>query len=214
MKHHFTSLWGCGIILALLLAAPPPVRATTILFSDFGPRDTFNTTTGYPIGQVGSTNFAVADQFTPLASGDLASITLALGHLTGGTTLNVSVDTDNGGKPGATLASLTANVSDPFGTNVVTLDTTSGPLLQAGTPYWLVVSSSSGGFAFNFNNIGDIGPHGTSINGGAFSVANTTLGAFSVSGNVAAVPEPSTLVLGLGFGVGLLGYGWRRKRAG
>lgn len=218
MKHRLASFGGCVFALTLLLAAPPSARAGIItLFSDFGPNGSFNTAVGDIFGDEGATNFAVADQFKPGVSGNLTSLTLALGRVSGSaTTVNVRLDADNAGKPGATLISFTANVSAPFGTNTVTLDTTTGPLLQAGTPYWLVLSATGAEFGFNLNNINAVGLHGLSLNGGAFAVQNTVLDAFSVSGNATpdtAVPEPASLAL---FAIGSLGAGgycgWRRRQ--
>jgi hypothetical protein len=63
-------------ILASALLAAAAGAAVTV-FDTFGPGDTYNPAQGYQIG-LGANMTELAAQFTPAASGDLATVTLGL----------------------------------------------------------------------------------------------------------------------------------------
>ncbi len=191
------------LVLALLFAAPQAARAGFV-YENFGAGNSYDTTTGYTIGNFGpGANYVYAAAFTtsagPLA---LSSISVALGEADGSTggLVNISLASDIGGSPGAVLETLQAAVPGDYfsGGSVVTVNSASNPILQANTQYWVEVSavSSSQYFGWFFNNQGARGPVGTSLDGGAtYSVGPDTDGAFSVEANAAPVPEPSSIVL-------------------
>jgi hypothetical protein len=203
--------------LALLLAglgcllAAGPARAG-ILFSNLGPGDTYDTSVGYTIGL----GFTQGDAFTPSATANLSDIGMALNFAFGDShDVTVQLRADAGGQPGAVIETYSATTTGQFGSQnpLVFVDSTSHPLLLAGTQYWVIASSDSGSDnPWNLNSTGDSGPHALSTDGGTtFSVVTKTRGAFLVEGT--AVPEPASLTL-LGLGaIALAGYRLRRQKA-
>jgi hypothetical protein len=210
MTNRSRILTGLGV-WALLFAASPVCRAD-IVFSNFDPGFSYQAASGNLVGNDShGGNFAQGDTFTPTGNYDLTSIEIALGCLTcSGNTINVSLDANNGGVPGAALASFA--VSDltfpTFGTPnaPITLTWTGAVvLLTGGTQYWVTASDPAGAdvLGWNLNDTGDVSSEALSRNGGASWVAPSfvTPGAYEVDGTravSAAVPEPGSVALLLG----------------
>jgi MYXO-CTERM domain-containing protein len=201
--------------LAVLALAAGQVRAD-VAFSDFGPGDTFNSGVGWTVAGSGSSIGTLqtdAMQFTSVASGNLTTVELAVGFVGGSNSFTVTLLTDSAGAPGMALESLALmNVPDnnPSSYTPATVTSVSHPAFIAGTKYWLEISPSDptsdteGSWSFN-----SIGATGLFTQSGQAPGTNT-LSTFAV--NVAAVPEPSGLVLGLMGLAGVLGFGAGRRR--
>jgi hypothetical protein len=207
--------------LTLLASVAAPARAD-IIFNDFGPGGTYNTSTGYtisgPTSNVG-TAFTQGNAFTITPTSDflLQQVQLAVGLVSGPNEVVVTLRADAGGKPGAVLESFTFNGQmGNFGNfnPPLVADSVLHPLLEAGMPYWLIAEPGdpSTWAAWNLNSIGATGPRAISQAGGPFSVQTDTLATFEITGTpfVPTVPEPSSLAL-LSLG-GLALAGWRRWR--
>jgi hypothetical protein len=85
------------------------------------------------------------------------------------------------------------------------------PILTAGTQYWLIASTPGPDevAAWNFNNIGDLGPIAFRTNLGAWTVGQDALrDAFRINGTV--IPEPTSALLLLA-GLGGIGFYWRTR---
>jgi hypothetical protein len=146
-----------------------------------------------------------------------------------GQSATVRLYADAAGAPGALLDSFTQTVSAVDadgaagpGSVRVHVDLTSPLLLDANTPYWIGMSGTSVELNQEALTGGTI-PLGDGLMAEFTGADNHFQGmaavgdmAFRLEGQtaVAAVPEPASLTLaGLG-AVGLLGYTWRRQKAG
>jgi hypothetical protein len=206
-----------AMVAALGLLAVAASARADVAFSDFGPGDTFNTTTGLSIFGSGAFSGALGmatneAEFTSAASGSLTSVEVAVGYDGGPNSFTVTLYADNAGSPGTALESFSLTNAPAFGTSFTpeTFTSVSLPTLTAGTSYWLGVAASdpnsSTDGAWNFNSMGALG---TDVRPPNAPATSTTLPAFAV--NVTAVPEPSSLALGLVGVAGAVGYGWRRR---
>ena len=178
-------------------AGDGPGPGQVLIYSNFGPGGSFNTSVGWTIGPVpnATTNQAVGDSFTTATDVRFADAQLAMFSV-GGTSTNVYLETDAAGLPGTILDTLVEQspIGSPAG--IVTFDCQSCPLLSAGSTYWIVAGDSSVTTAWNWNDVNDMSGNAINENGsitGPWNFPNPeTRGAFEVDGSV---PEPSSITL-------------------
>jgi hypothetical protein len=198
----------------LWLASAPQLFATgtVLVFNSFGPGNTYNQGVVWAVGGVSAPGGyrGQAEFFVPGISGYLSSVQLATFRLGGSALSDFFIAQDSSGIPGAVVESF-SGVQNASG--LLTINSVTQPLLQAGQKYWLCdepdASNSYNGWYENNQNL---------ANGFAFERSEwswspvgspaPTSGVFSVS--VTPVPEPSTFGLLL-LGVGLLAARCRRR---
>jgi len=208
----------------ILLFNGASVSRAEVIFTNFGPGFSYNTSLGNIVGNdlVGD-NLALGDTFTPTVTAKFGSLDIALSNQftpTNTDTLAVSLDKNNGGVPGATLESFTVlpGALGMFGNNnpPLVLNSVLMPLLTAGTAYWVTVSDVKGtdSNVWSLNSTGDMSSTAISADGGTtwFAPSGLTPGAYQVNGAVTVTPLPAALPL-FATGLGALGLlGWRKKR--
>jgi len=123
--------------------------------------------------------------------------------------------------PGNVLESISLNEGAISGSHLVTLTSSSSPLLKNGSSYWVVatgVAATGGQANWNINNIGATGyayTTSTWTNENCWNrYFNATSPALRVSGVAAAVPEPSSLIAlfaGIGTMSGVIFHRRRRQ---
>jgi hypothetical protein len=212
----------CASVFLIASAFSPRAHAT-VIFSNFGPGLSYDTSGGNPIGNLSDGNtYGEAGVFTTGSAADaLDSIQIALScAFSCLDPVVVTLSSDNSGQPGAILESfqLAAVMLGTLGDNNPPLLLTSAlePVLAANTQYWVTVSSDlNDSIAWNWNLAGDTSPEALSVDGGVswFAPSGLTPGAFEVNTVSIASPEPSSLGLMLGAGL-LLACLWRSRVRG
>ncbi|WP_395748891.1 choice-of-anchor R domain-containing protein [Prosthecobacter sp.] len=224
MKHSLPSLLR---VLAAALCVTGTASAATLFSNMAQTQDE-----GYALYSGGSMINA-SDFRTGASAMTITSVTLPLwngddiNH-----TLTPSIYTDSGGLPGTlvgTLSSVTIPSSDPFTPSYANYTATStGITLAANTNYWMTAKNSEG-FDLPFylvwgttaSNATDGGSVFSTVsatplklstnNGSSWSTVSSTNNAmFSLTGSLAAAPEPSRALLA---GLGLGGLMLRRRRS-
>ena len=188
-------------------------HASSIVFSDFGPGDTFDLANSFGVTSPAFVKSDVAAKFTPSASFTFDYVRVAASLVFGGgTELDIALASDDSGHPGTILESfaLTLTSSPTILTGTSSLHSP----LAAGTPYWIVatVPVNPPEFAgWSDNAIGAKGlVAGRPSSGVWFVNVNATMPAFDVGGTtVAAVPEPASWLL---VSVGALALRAKRQR--
>jgi hypothetical protein len=189
--------------------------ANTLVFTSYGPGDTYDTTLGYTLGQ----GYSEGNLFQPSMTGMLAEIDLALSHYIGSTVVNMQLMTDNNNMPGTVIESFTLNPTTAFGTQGVAVPAISvlHPILDAQKTYWLILSSDSASANAWYNNSqGMVGPRYCSGPVPCFMNTNAlvmpyTMAAFDVVDSQILAPEPSTFLLMAGALLGGLAVRLRRR---
>jgi len=170
--------------------------AATTIYSNFGPGNDY-------LGNV-SRSFGgfpmVGQAFTPSGNYQLTQIDLALVYFGGTNSVNVGLNADTGGLPGAVIATWSDPINlQAIGTTcciVQTFTPSSTILLSSGTQYWIVVAAgASDTFAgWNLNNTADDGSVALNFGSGFSLDGPLRRSAFDVLGD-SSVPEPTTLAL-------------------
>ncbi len=201
-------MFGTAIAAAMALTS---VSTADVIFNNFGAGDTYQIGTGWTLSDgapIGVDNDQ-GDAFT-VSGGNffLDQIDVAIGLVTGTNRIFLDLYDDAGGQPGSVLESAVIDGQmGQFGQNnppiVAVFSGTT--LLADGVQYWVIASTDSNTWAaWNWNSIGDVGPHAFRQNMGAWATGNNTRGAFRVIGTL---PAPGALAL-----FGLAGLGARRRR--
>ncbi len=197
----------CIASLFLLPAALTPLPgAPVVVFSNYGPGDTYNSSVGWGINGSAIQPYGYrgqAQRFTPGITANLTSIELALFRWSGSGRSNFSLVEDAAGYPTGPVLENFSNVLSSAHTVLTSL---AHPLLDAGTTYWLRAepydtTTSSGWY---YNNQGASTTFGFSFSPGVWQVMPPPApadGVFRISAT--PVPEPQVwalLVLAFAFG--------------
>ena len=187
--------WAFVVIGAVIFAG---AAGATTLFTDFGPGQTYNTTSAWFIGGSGAAvQASVAASFSPSVTATLDSLDLGVNAFAGTTSFTVEITADSSGAPGAVLESfsLTGITGTP---TVRSLTSILHPSLSSLSTYWIAVfaggTTTEGGW--NWNSVGRTGLAGSADGGSTWSVDSIdATPAFDVIGTAPGVPEPTTWVL-------------------
>jgi hypothetical protein len=204
-----------GACLSVLLAVATSARADIIVYNNFGAGDSYQTSVGWTVGNdFSGDNIAIGETFTPSTTGTLSRIVVALNYAFGTNAATISLQADAGGVPGAVLESFSVSNLPPLDGNYQTPTTVTdatNAALVAGTPYWVVASTTTDSSLGWMLSDSATGSHATSFDGGAtWSATTDSQAAFRVTENVPqSVPEPSTFAL---LGIGMAAGGWLRRR--
>jgi hypothetical protein len=205
-------------LIAFALAAASSAGAQLVVFNNFGPGDTYDTTTGLTEGVMGVIQGV---QFVPSASGKLDKIELALSLVQGTNSALVYLVGDSSGQPdtGNVLEIWTTTSMGPIGSNnpLLVFPSVWHHMLSNGTPYWIYVDTNlsfSTVATWNQNTTNGMGMWAQRANSlTPWSVQNQTQGAFrvTVQGPGSATPVPAAPVVSA-IGAAVYGVCFFRKR--
>lgn len=196
-----TKLKIASFLVVCVCAVALPARASTVpIFSNLGPGNTYDTTTGWTIGFDGLLTWQEGMAFVPNNTATLGHIELAVSLVTDPYPLNVQLMTDAGGMPGTVLESYSFDLAGRLLGSMnplLTANSTLNPTLIGGDQYWLVASTPDASTSAAWNwSLDDLGLTAFSTdNGSTWTLTpDTPLGAFAIY-PTGTVPEPGTLVL-------------------
>ena len=179
-----------------------PTASGGIIFSDFGPGDTYNLIAGLSVGgSAGAfgTNISEGAAFTAGFTATMSEIDAPFFNQGWPGIFNLELHADNGSGEIGALLELFQNVgpATPAG-GIFSVQSSLHPLLTAGNTYWLIATPADTSTAvyWNENSIPSYGTTYQDQNGSVNYATNSLLPAFRVLG-ASAVPEPSSLLLGL-----------------
>jgi hypothetical protein len=193
-------------------AAASALAPAAIIYNNFDGVDGYSGSGWTISGGTTPSYFQQGFSFTSLVTGNLGSITVSLNYVAGPNAFTLNLWSDASGLPGSALGSWAANSLPAFGASPTVISTPGGPLLSAGTKYWLTAQAPTGSGSWASWAQTNTGASSTR----AFKQASGdpwSNGGSGVEGGMrlqtAPVPEPITLVV-LGFGAVAA---MRRKRA-
>jgi hypothetical protein len=177
-----------------------------VIFTNLGPGETYDRTGGWaeagPNALNGPVRAAIA--FTINTDAAFDSTRLAVGLRGGANEIDIRLYDDAGGHPGTVLESThLSGQMPPFRMydhgHLVTFDSVTHPLLQAGQTYWLLpLAPGDTDAAWNWTFFTHAGPLAYSLEDEPINwtvVRQMAQGTFEVNGTPSPVPESSGLVL-------------------
>lgn len=204
------------LIAIAALAGLAPLASADVLYSNFGPGDTYALDRGATLaygGPLGGEQHEAAVAFT-VTGGDFYfdSAEVAVLHSWGPDLVHVHLMDDEAGAPGAVLESTTASgVTDPFVWAPPMVATFSGSLvLREGVQYWLALATEETDalLAWAENVEDDLGLRASRVNKGNWQTYQGDIPPRPVFRiNVTPVPTPGVLTL-----LALAACGPRRRR--
>lgn len=188
-----------------------------VIYSNIEPGDTFGPGVAIGLEPFGGPYNNAGIGFVSSQNYTFESMELAVSLFSGPNVLDVDLMSSMGGLPNQVLESFTLNgdMSTDSATGLVTIDSVTHPLLEAGQVYWVVAAGGSTTTAFwaeNSNGVEGPNVSGPSLTSLVRDANTNTVEAIEVSGN--PVPEPGSWIL-MG-GALLLGtaYSYRRVTMG
>src|SRR5215467_8091418 len=192
--------FSVSLLMWAAAAATPSIASASILFTNFGPGQSYDVASGNIVGNgFDGNNYAQGDTFVAKETQRFLSMSLALSCFFGcPADFAISLNADTSGVPGTAIESfnVAGGILGVFGNSNPPVQVISvlKPLLTVGTRYWVTVSSPiDNSIEWNFNSTGDPSNEAISTDGAAtwFAPSGLTPGALEVD----ATPEPGSLLL-------------------
>jgi hypothetical protein len=206
---------GVAVLATMVVlggVAARPTSADTVLYSNFGPGNSYDPNSEFMLSSLQQLGFSFT---TPKgASAKVTKIEIAAALTAQQNFISLSLVPDDNGKPGfgGQIYSLSGALQPPPG-SVITFTASTEQVLAPNTRYWLLATMQGFGSEAEWflNPTGAMGMEAVGNYPSDWNIFSGTIGAFAVLGAQNAVPEPSSLTLmAIGAAV-LLGAGLRRR---